>query len=587
VSSVTTLLHALPERFGERPALVELGWSESSYRRERLVSYAELSDAAWRFADALARHGLRPGDRVAVLLDNSAEMVATEWACLLTGCLWVALNARSSPEEHRLILEDCAPAALVVSRRHRGALPAGIAGASRLFVEVDPRGQEQGAGESLQCNSGLEMERAGAALSWTDLLGGSEARLPFDLPGAEDPVRIRYTSGTAGRPKGAVLPRRCYDASVEVVGELIGPLDPTDVLAQVAPMTHAAGAMWLPHAAVGATALLADRFDAAAFADLVQHERVTAAFLVPTMLLRFLERILDAAPLASLRTIVYGGASMPADRLRSGLERLGPVFVQIYGMTESNWPVTALRREDHVVRGSAEKVRARLASCGRPTSIGRVRLVDGAGNDVARGEVGELLLRGRNTMSGYWKGLANGIERASRNRVEAGEGLDAEGNGIELSGKGLDAEGWMHSGDLAFEDGDGFLTIVDRLHDMIVSGGFNVYPRELEDALSTHPAVLESAVVGRPDAEWGETVHAVVVLRAGAQASAADLAAHVAARTAAYKKPRSVEFVEELPKNAAGKVLRRALREATGPRGSSDMAGGPERVAISESPKSR
>jgi len=564
VSSVTSLLRALPERFGARPALVELGWNESAYSRGRVHSYADLSEATWRFADALARHGLRPGDRVAVLLDNSAAMVVTEWACLLTGCLWVALNARSSPEEHRLILQDCAPAALVVSRRHRAAIPRGIVASLRLFVVVGADESADGLDLPVEGAAsgadGLALQDGALPLDWTALLAGAEPRLPFDPPGAEDPVRIRYTSGTAGRPKGAVLPRRCYDASVEVVGELIGPLASGDVLAQVAPMTHAAGAMWLPHAAVGATALLADRFDAAAFADLVRREGVTAAFLVPTMLLRFLEAIRDPVPLASLRSIVYGGASMPTDRLVRGLDLLGPVFVQIYGMTESNWPVAALRREDHLVDGPAPLVAARLASCGRPTPIGRVRLVDRDGNDVARGEVGELLLRGRNTMSGYWRSAPTGLDADGNGIERFGKGLDADGNGIERFGKGLDAEGWMHSGDLAFQDADGFLTIVDRLHDMIVSGGFNVYPREVEDALSTHPAVLESAVVGRPDAEWGETVHAVVVLRAGAHASAAELAAHVAARTAAYKKPRSVEFVEELPKNAAGKVLRRALR---------------------------
>ncbi len=520
--SVVQLLHDVAERHSARPALSPLAWDPAAHRyvRGAPTSYGELYRQTLCFADALAAHGIRRGDRIAVLLDNSVEMVASEWACLLTGMVWVALNVRSSPGEHAAILSDCAPSAVVVAERYRDRIERRALPERAMIVEV------------------------GAAGGWDEFLRSGKPRVPRTGPGPEDPVRIRYTSGTAGHPKGAVLPRRCYDASVEVVSDVIGPLEESDVLAQVAPMTHAAGAMWLPHAVRGAHALLADRFDARAFVELVRSERVTAAFLVPTMLVRFLEAVADCPAderPATLRSIVYGGASMPADRLERGLELLGPVFVQIYGLTESNWPVAALRREDHVVAGSAEARRRRLSSCGRPTAVGELRIVRGDGGEAAPGEAGEILLRGRNTMLGYWGGGSRG---------------DA---------KGLDAEGWMHTGDVAVRDDEGFVTIVDRLHDMIVSGGFNIYPREVEDALSEHPAVLEAAVVGRSDPEWGERVHAVVVLRAGASVDAGELAAHVAERTAGYKKPRSFDFVAELPKNAAGKVLRRALKTTTPP----------------------
>jgi len=515
VGSVSELIHELGERYGDAPALTSLFLDERArrYNAAATVSYATLYEAALRLADALARRGMRRGDRLAVLLENSPEMVVTEWACLLTGYVWVALNARSSAREHAQILADSEPRVLVLSNRYAGHVDAA---AMPPGCEVIATGQE-----------------------WRELLASGQPQRP-QPPGPEDPVRLRYTSGTAGRPKGAVLPRRCYDASVETVRGVLAPVLPADVLAQVAPMTHAAGAMWLPHAAVGARALLADRFDEVAFLDLVAREKVTAAFLVPTMLVRFIEAIDDPRPLQSLRTIVYGGASMPVDRLRRGLSLLGPVFVQIYGLTESNWPATALLREEHIVPGSEDATMRRLASCGRPTPVGEVRIVDAHGHDVADGVAGEILLRGRNTMSGYWRCSAS----------------DA---------KGLDEQGWMHTGDVAVRDRDGFITIIDRLHDMIVSGGFNVYPREVEDALSSHPAVLESAVVGRPDPVWGERVHAAVVLRPGASASEQELAAHVEARTAGYKKPRSIEFVRELPRNAAGKVLRRDLRKEKPP----------------------
>lgn len=519
-TGASELIHELCREYADRPALVPLAWDADAreYYRGAPASYARLHELTLRLADALAARGLRPGDRLAVLLDNGVEMVASEWACLVSGIVWVALNVRSSAAEHAAILGDCSPSALVVSTKHRAGIDRSLLPPGCFVVIVGSSGDE----------------------GWDALLAGGRAVLPPSAPGPEDVVRIRYTSGTAGLAKGAVLPRRCYDASVEIVSDVIGPLDAGDVLAQVAPMTHAAGAMWLPHAAVGATALLADHFDAAAFARLAARERVTAAFLVPTMLVRFLDAVRSGPRPAALRTIVYGGASMPVDRLEQGLALLGPVFVQIYGLTESNWPVTALRREDHVTEGDDDARRRRLASCGRPTAVGELRIVVD-GREAVAGEAGEVLVRGRNTMLGYW------------------------GRSGTADAKGLDEDGWMHTGDVATRDFDGFVTIVDRLHDMIVSGGFNVYPREVEDALSSHPAVLESAVVGRRDAEWGERVHAVVVLRPGSKVSEGELADHVAARTAAYKKPRSFEFVAELPKNASGKILRRALKTTTPP----------------------
>jgi len=514
--SISRQIHELCSRHHGRTALVELAWDTAAhrYRRARSIRYGELLDGTLRLIDALGSLGAGRGDRIAVLLDNSIEMVMSEWACLLSGLVWVALNVRSSAAEHAGILADCSPSVVLVAAGYRERIQSAALPAGCRIVEIGAGGQ------------------------WQGLLEAAHPRVPRREPDPEDPVRIRYTSGTAGKPKGAVLPRRCYDASLEVVSELIGPLTAGDVVAQVAPMTHAAGAMLLPHALAGATALLADRFDAAAFLALVVEERVTAAFLVPTMLLRFIEAASDGPRPDSLRSIVYGGAAMPVDRLERGLELLGPVFVQIYGLTESNWPVTALGREEHLAQGSGGERRRRLASCGRPTAIGQVRIVAEGGREAAAGESGELLVRGRNTMTGYW----------ANRRADV---------------KGLDADGWMHTGDVAVRDQQGFVTIVDRLHDMIVSGGFNVYPREVEEALSSHPAVLESAVVGRADPQWGERIHAVVVLRPGGAASEAELAEHVAARTAAYKKPRSFEFTSELPKNAAGKVLRRALKLKT------------------------
>jgi acyl-CoA synthetase (AMP-forming)/AMP-acid ligase II len=510
------IIRASARQFGRKPAAVELSCTAQGEVIEgRSASYEDLFQSTLRACGALHGCGVGAGDRLAVLLDNSIDMIVSEWACLSGGFVWVALNTRSSAAELRAVLDDCSPAVLLVANRYADL--ASEAGAP----------------------PGCRVLRAES--EWCELLDGAVAPHALAEPCAEAPVRIRYTSGTAGLPKGAVLPRRAYEASIETVGRVIGPISAGDVLVQIAPMSHAAGAMLLPHVAAGAHALLVDRFEADTFLSIVERYRATTAFLVPTMLVRVLDALRDTRRLASLRTIVYGGASMPVAPLQSAVERLGPVFVQIYGLTECTWPVTALAREEHARRPGedGDTWRARLASCGKPTGVADLRIVDSRGHDCGRGRAGELRVRGRNTMLGYWK------SGAPVRRHEA---------------KGLDTEGWLHTGDVAFQDAEGFVTIVDRLHDMIVSGGFNVYPREVEDALCSHPAVLEAAVVGLANPEWGETVHAAVVLRPGADVTADALVEHCGRRLAGYKKPRSLEIVASLPRNAAGKILRRALR---------------------------
>ena len=517
---VVEVIRRTRARYAGRVAIRELG---SGVAGAREITYAELVDGAYNLAAGLGAAGLERGARVAVLLDNGIELALTEWACLVSGLVWVALNARTSAAELERILEDSAPAALFYAERYAGLVDG---------VAVEARCRRVLVGGAHDRFAALLAEGAAA------LASGVRVR----APSADEPVRIRYTSGTAGMPKGAVLPRRCYDASLAAVAEVLSPLREDDVLIHVAPMTHASGAMFLPHAAIGARAVVLSHFDAREVLATIAAERATAIFVVPTMLVRLVEAVATAPPAASLRTIVYGGASMPTEPLRHAIERFGPVLVQIYGLTESTWPVAALSREDHLRRPgeSEEHWLARLRSCGRPTSIGSLRIVAGDGRESAQCEVGEIRVRGRNTMSGYW---------------------NAHSRGLSGDDKGLDEHGWMRTGDVGFRDQEGYVTIVDRLHDMIVSGGFNVYPREVENALTSHPAVLEAAVVGRADVEWGETVHAAVVLKGGARVGIEELVAHCDALLPGYKKPRSLEIVSELPKNAAGKTLRRTLRE--------------------------
>lgn len=509
--SIVQEIERAAARFSSRDLLTELRLDDPA--AASTFSYGQIYERSLRLASGLARAGLRPGDRLAVLMDNSADMVTSEWACLLCGFLWVTLNVRSANRELEDILADSLPAVLIVGSDH-------AARTATLRLPAD----------CCVVQAGPELEA---------LLGSPEA--PYPPPGAEGPVRIRYTSGTSGRPKGAVLVRRCYDASVSAVEKVIGPISAEGSLLQVAPMTHASGAMLFPHAKAGAKAYLLDRFEAGLVAKIIEARSISSIFVVPTMLVRLLSTPAAGTHLASLRTIVYGGASMPVDRLRDGLELLGPVFVQIYGLTESTWPVAALGRHDHLRREaegeSEESWVARLSSVGLSSGVGEIRVVDEAGTDLGTDLAGEILVKGPNTMTGYWS-----------------QGQDVD------DGKGLDADGWMRTGDIGRCDPGGYLTIVDRLDDMIVTGGFNVYPREVEDALASHPDVIESAVVARDDPDWGQRVHACVVLEAGRSLDAAALIEHVAGRLAGYKKPRTLELVDSLPRNPAGKLLRRELR---------------------------
>jgi acyl-CoA synthetase (AMP-forming)/AMP-acid ligase II len=506
--NVSQLILDIGDRYADRTALIDLSGDEAIE-----ITYAELVSRVRNLGVALRAKGLRAGDRLAIALDNGTDIVVTEWCCLLEGFVWVALNVRSTELEFADALSDCRPRAVITNARYAALLGAATDSLSCLALVVGSN-------------------------TWREFLNSGEAEAERVRPGPTDAVRIRYTSGTSGRAKGAVLNRAAYDASIENVTDVIGPLDERDVVAQVAPMTHASGAMLLPHLAVGGCALLIDGFDARSLIDVCRRYRVSAMFLVPTMLVRLMVELGPEEKLPTLRTIVYGGASTPPETIAAAVERLGPVFVQIYGLTESTWPVCALRREEHARQVGEERDQwlGRLASCGRATAVGEVRVVDADGRDVDAGETGELWVRGRNTMVGYWR---------------AGGDDD----------KGLDAEGWMHTGDVGVRDAQGRITIVDRLHDMIVSGGFNVYPREVEDALASHEAVLESAVVGRPSEDWGEAVHAFVVLKPQRTVTVKDLTSHLGKRLAGYKKPKTIEFVDRVPKNTSGKILRRVLRE--------------------------
>lgn len=341
---------------------------------------------------------------------------------------------------------------------------------------------------------------------------------------AEAPYRFGYTGGTTGRPKGVVLTTRGEIAELSAfLMDLIPDLRRGDSFLHAAPIAHASGAFFLPALVRGVRSVIMPKFDPAAFIELAEHERATHTFLVPTMLSMILEQPTLSTATLCLRSISYGASPIAPSVLARGEARFGSIFAQTYGQTESPMVITCLKPDEH----------DRIGSCGRPYTIAEVAVVDDDDRTLPPDEVGEIVCRGPQLMAGYWQ------------RPEA--------TATALRG------GWLHTGDVGRMDEEGYFYILDRKNDMLISGGFNVYPREVEDVLLSYEGVVEAAVVGLPDEKWGDRIHAVIAGRKGLEADA--VLRFAKQRLASFKCPKSVEIWPELPKSAANKILRRAVRD--------------------------
>ncbi|MHA6780659.1 class I adenylate-forming enzyme family protein [Pseudonocardia saturnea] len=467
----------------------------------RSATYAQLTDRVARLAAGFSRIGLAPGDRVVLLLPNSPELVEALLAAMWGGFVAVPLNWHLHPQEVAYVLRYCDARAVVVADETEGAVSAFDGEVLVLHV----RGAYEG------------------------LFG--EAPAPLADVGADDPAWLFYTSGTTGRPKGATLTHRNLLAMALNYYADIDRIAPDSVFVHAAPLTHGSGLYLLPALGRGAVNVIstARSFDPADYLSLLAEHRAThAAFMAPTMLKRLLVAGDQANhDLSGLRSIVVGGAPLYRTDLHTAVAAFGPIVTQIYGQGESPMTITVMPPREG----------ERSGSCGRAFVGVQVRIVDADGTELPAGADGEVCVRGDVVMRGYWDDP--GATAAAVRR------------------------GWLHTGDIGHLDGEGYLHLTDRAKDVIITGGSNVYPREVEEVLLSHPAVREVAVIGRPDPEWGESVCAFVVPVPGADVDAAELVEHSRGQLASFKKPKEIVFIDALPKSAAGKILKRELRAET------------------------
>lgn len=478
---------------------------------QETLSFGAVDELSNRLAHALIASGLCPGDRVGLLVDNSLLSIPIDFACMKARLVRVPLNARLSAAEHARMLESANVHCLIASASlvERAA---GLKQAAERALTVLTLGQ-------------------GPFPDLLALAGRAKADDPNLPVSPDDVVLALFTSGTTGTLKAAQHTQASYGAiCANILANLVSPAR-DDAMIHAASLIHASGTFVLPFWIRGGRSIVLDRFDPATYLQAAAESGATHANLVPTMLAMLLEHApagQDAA--LALRSVIYGASPMPRPILERAMARWGPIFTQYYGQTEAPLAIAVLDAADHVGPD------APIGACGQVAADFEVKLVDEAGNEVAQGEVGEIAVRSASVHAGY---------------------LDAPYLDEEMRLPG----GFMRTRDLGRFDERGFLHLVERTSDMIVTGGYNVYPREVEDVLAEHPAVLECAVVSGPDPQWVEAVVAFIVPRPGANASDAELGAWLRERLAGYKVPKRMERIGELPKSAVGKILRRELRK--------------------------
>jgi long-chain acyl-CoA synthetase len=469
-----------------------------------LRDYGEVAGRVARLAGALQRMGLRPGDRVAIAAKNSPDTLEALYAIWHAGLAAVPANARLHGAELGYVLAHSGAQVCLASDGLDAAIaPHAPPSLKRMIVIGGAEYERLFTGDPIAV-----VPRAGDDLGW-----------------------LFYTSGTTGRPKGAMLTHRVLAAASEAYVSEVDTVAPGDAILHAAPMSHGSGLYIMAHVMHRGVNVVPESggFEPAEIFELFRAWPRVSMFAAPTMVKRLVDSPADC-DVGNIRTIVWGGAPMYVEDALKALERFGPRLAQIYGQGESPMTITLLPKRDIADRAHP-RWRARLASAGRPYACIEVKVAGADDVALPAGETGEILCRGATVMAGYWQ--------------------NPEASAATLKG------GYLHTGDIGAFDADGYLTIKDRSKDMIISGGSNIYPREVEEVLLTHPQVREVSVIGRPDREWGEAVVAYIV----GEARPAELDALCLAAIARFKRPKDYVFVAELPKNNYGKILKTELRE--------------------------
>lgn len=480
-------------------------------------SYAQVQDLAGRIASALVAGGVAPGDKVAVLSANDPTAFTCVFGVSRAGAVWCPINPRNEAAENRELLDrfDCS---VLIFQEAFAPLVASIVPdlpGLRLLVSLD--------GDSIE-----------GASTWEDFLASAtddvpDARAPGDL------ALIAGTGGTTGRPKGVMLSNGNIE-TMSAITLMSYPWEGTPVYLALAPLTHAAGVLCFPVLARGGEIVIMRSPDVHEFLRLVEAHGVTHTFLPPTLVYMILEaQELASTDLSSLQCFWYGAAPISPARLEEALERIGPVMAQLFGQTEAPMMIATMAPGDHFA-ADGSVARGRLSSAGRPTPLVTLGIMGDDGGLRPPGETGEIVVRGSLVMQGYYKNP---------------EATDE-----------VWAHGWHHTGDIGYVDPEGFLFIVDRAKDMVITGGFNVYSTEVEAAVMEHPSVQDCAVIGLPDDKWGERVTAVVQLRAGASLEPEELIPFVKARIGSVKAPKQVEVWPDLPRSKVGKVLKSEIKSS-------------------------
>jgi long-chain acyl-CoA synthetase len=481
----------------------------------RRLTFRELDARIDSLANALVSMGLRKGDRVGALLKNCAEYFEIIGAGARTGIVVVPINFRLARKELGFLLNDSQCSALILHAEYHGLI-------RELITDGVCVGQCVVIGDLVEGMHSYE------------LLLNHEAIQGLREPLQEDDLAvILYTSGTTGFPKGAmatqrIMADRCILSAMEMA------IRPDDRIINVLPMFHVSVVVGLAFLHMGATNVILPEWDPKAFCETVEREKVTAMSVAPTIV-HFVVNYPEVHryDLSSFRIIQYGGSPMAEATLRAGMALFQCDFLQALGSTE-NYTSILLKPEDHVLQGPEPAVR-RLMAAGREAVMVNARVVNEKAEDISPGEVGEVITKGAANLTGYWNNAA-----ATRNALR---------------------DGWYHTGDLATVDDEGYIFLLERRDDLIISGGENIYPKEVENILYSHPAIDEAAVIGVPDDDWGESVKALVILHEGQRLTEDEVIRYCRENLASYKKPKSVEFVDDLPRNASGKVLKKKLSE--------------------------